>query len=73
MRQLKQLKTESRVDDRNNFLDDIEEAGRTDEYTLPTQWTDYWAGSAEKIEVMRKRLESGEQLHHPFDCQEIVA
>ena len=72
MRQLKQLRIETRLDDRENNLDDTEETGGADENTLPTVCTDYWAGSVEKIEVMRKRLEAGEQLYHPFDCKKII-
>lgn len=39
---------------------------------LPKQRTDFWAGSVEKIEIMRRRFEAGEHLHHPLDCNLIL-
>jgi len=42
------------------------------ERPLPSQKTVVWAGSIEKIEIMRTRYEAGEHLHHPFDCKMIL-
>jgi hypothetical protein len=42
------------------------------DYPLPKQRTDFWAGSVEKIEIMRRRFETGEHLHHPLDCNLIL-
>ena len=42
------------------------------DYPLPKQRTDFWAGSVEKIEIMRRRFEAGELLHHPLDCNLIL-
>ena len=43
-----------------------------DEHPLPRQRTDFWAGSVEKVEIMRRRFEAGEHLHHPLDCNLIL-
>ena len=37
----------------------------------PTEPTEYWCGSAEKIETMRMRWDRGESVFHPFDAMEI--
>ena len=69
MHQLGQLKRKTKAND------DIDEKGDTDEiseYFAPSNWTHYWAGSLEKVELMRKRLESGEHLHHAHDCKQII-
>ena len=42
------------------------------ECPMPRERTDFWAGSVEKVEIMRHRLEAGEHLHHPYDCKQII-
>ena len=37
----------------------------------PTEPTEHWCGSAEKIEIMRLRWDRGESVFHPFDAKEI--
>jgi hypothetical protein len=44
----------------------------SEEIPLPEQWTDSWAGSLEKVQIMRQRAESGVHIHHPHDCKQIV-
>ena len=47
-------------------IDEIEER------PLPMERTEFWAGSIGKVEVMRQRMDAGEQLYHPFDCKLIL-
>lgn len=37
----------------------------------PTEPTEHWCGSADKIEIMRLRWDRGESVFHPFDAREI--
>jgi hypothetical protein len=43
-----------------------------DDLPLPAMPTSHWAGSREKIEVMRERAERGEAVFHPCDCKQKV-
>jgi len=78
MRQLRQLQRPMTTDDYAvyegdiEYLDNTDETGRSGEFFPPTEWTEFWAGSLEKVEIMRKRLEAGEHLHHPYDCKQII-
>ena len=40
-----------------------------DELPLAAVPTSYWAGTREKIEAMRERVERGEAVFHPCDAQ----
>ena len=43
-----------------------------DDLPLAAMPTSHWAGSREKIEVMRERAERGEAVFHPEDCELIL-
>ena len=42
------------------------------DFPVPKMPTGHWAGSREKIEAMRERVERGEAIFHPEDCRHKV-
>ncbi len=38
----------------------------------PANPTGFWCGSREKLDVMRSRIEAGESVFHPLDCNRYV-
>ena len=72
MRQLRQIQRQTTVFADTNDEGRTDEIGGTHGYSAQTERTEFWAGSAEKVEIMRKRLEAGQQLHHPYDCKQII-
>jgi len=72
MRQMRQIQRQELAIYDSTDRGEIDEPREGDYYSMPSERTDFWAGSKEKIEIMRKRLEDGEHLHHPFDCEEII-
>jgi len=72
MRWLRQIQQQTIAVADTNEEGRTDEMGGTDGYSAQTERTDFWAGSAEKVEIMRKRLEAGEHLHHPYDCKQII-